>query len=157
MKTLQNDTKKKERNDTYKVYDKNRFEKIIRLSRVNKIKIGIKINLSFVITILLLSVVLGYSLLTLSNTMIQQAKESTLGLMEQTGNKIKIVLEEVDNLAMTITRDITIAPALDESIVRKVRYMRARWAGIIKALFECLPSYRVDTISNLTLAPTMVM
>jgi len=26
----------KERNDTYKVYDKNRFEKIIRLSRVNK-------------------------------------------------------------------------------------------------------------------------
>jgi len=42
MKTLQNDTKKKERNDTYKVYDKNRFEKIIRLSRVNKIKIGIK-------------------------------------------------------------------------------------------------------------------
>jgi len=27
MKTLQNDTKKKERNDTYKVYDKNRFEK----------------------------------------------------------------------------------------------------------------------------------
>jgi len=100
-------------NDTYKVYDKNRFEKIIRLSRVNKIKIGIKINLSFVITILLLSVVLGYSLLTLSNTMIQQAKESTLGLMEQTGNKIKIVLEEVDNLAMTIT--------------------------VHKALFECLP------------------
>jgi len=152
MKTLQNDTKKKERNDTYKVYDKNRFEKIIRLSRVNKIKIGIKINLSFVITILLLSVVLGYSLLTLSNTMIQQAKESTLGLIEQTGNKIKIVLEEVDNLAMTITRDITIAPALDEINRAESEYMRARWAGIIKPYLNAYQSYRVDTISNLTLA-----
>jgi len=77
--------------------------------------------------------------------------------MEQTGNKIKIVLEEVDNLAMTITRDITIAPALDEINRAESEYMRARWAGIIKPYLNAYQSYRVDTISNLTWLPTMVM
>ncbi|HHV30048.1 MAG TPA: methyl-accepting chemotaxis protein [Clostridium sp.] len=151
IKTANIKGNKEEVSYTYAVNDKNWFEKVVRLSKMNKIKIGIKINLSFAITIILLSVVLGYSLITLSNTMIEQAKESTLGLMEQTGNNIKIVLEEIDNLAMSITRDITIAPAIDEINKTDDEHMRARLASIIKPYLNAYYSYRVDTIANLTL------
>ncbi|WP_265443063.1 methyl-accepting chemotaxis protein [Acetivibrio straminisolvens] len=151
MKSVESNMRKEKIHNPYPVNDKNWFEKLLRLSQMNKIKIGLKINLSFVITIVLLSVVLGYALVTLSNNMIEQAKESTLGLMEQTGNNIKIVLEEIDNLAMSITRDITIAPAVEEINNTDDEHMRARWASIIKPYLNAYYSYRVDTLANLTL------
>ncbi|HOM03089.1 MAG TPA: methyl-accepting chemotaxis protein [Acetivibrio sp.] len=151
MKTAKDNVKGKEIFSDYTAYNKNWFEKIVGFLKLNKIKIGIKINLSFIITIILLSVVLGYSLLTLSNIMIEQTKKSTLGVMEQTGNKIKIVLEEIDNLAMSVSRDSIIAPAVDEINNAENEHMRARWAGIIKPYLNAYYSYRIDTLANVTL------
>lgn len=131
--------------------DRNLIEKLIRVSRLNKIKIGIKINLSLVITIILLSLVLVYSLVKLSNTMVEEAEKSTLGLVRQTGTNIQIVLEEIDKLAMSVSRDILIAPVIEKLNSTDDEAASARLASSIKPNMDAYYSSRVETLADMVL------
>ncbi|MFZ5989745.1 MAG: methyl-accepting chemotaxis protein [Bacillota bacterium] len=131
--------------------DRNWLDKVIRLSRLNKIKIGIKINLAFIITMVCLSAVLAYSLSMIADTLQKQAEESTEGLMKQTGTNIRIVLEEIDKLAMSVSRDTLISPVVQELNTTKDDAVRARLISNVKPNMDAYYSTRVETLADMVL------
>ncbi|MFZ5989744.1 MAG: methyl-accepting chemotaxis protein [Bacillota bacterium] len=127
------------------------LESTAKFLRLNNIKIGRKLNIAFALIIISSMFVVVFSLFTISRTLESQAQESTYGLVRQTGSNIRMLLEDIDRLAMTVSRDSMITPNVESLNKAKDEIERERYINSYRTYLQAHFNIRSDIIADMVL------
>lgn len=122
---------------------------------LKRIKIGLKLNISFVgITALSLTIVVMFCFNLVRSTLIEQSRESTYELIKQTSSNIRIVLEEIDKTSMALSRDNELAGKTAELNNMRDEVLLLRKQNEIKEILNRALLNRTDITNAMVVSNT---
>lgn len=127
------------------------LEGVVKFLRLDNVRIGHKLNLAFMLIIVLSMSIVMVTISSISKTLEKQTEESTRGLIKQTGNNIRMLLEEIDRLAMGISRDKVITPNVESLNTAKTDLEQQRYVNLYKPNLEAYFSTRSDILADMIL------
>ncbi|MFZ5988700.1 MAG: methyl-accepting chemotaxis protein [Bacillota bacterium] len=91
------------------------FDKLLSFLRLGNVRIGVKLTTAFAL-IIIISLACGfwYSMTSIKESMEYEAEKSAGSILKQTANNIKTVLEDIDGLAMLISKDRELADNIEK-------------------------------------------
>lgn len=124
------------------------FARVVEFLRLGNIRIGVKLTAAFgLIIIVSLTGVFYSSMRSIRDNMEDEAEVSTKSILAQTAYNIKTVLEDIDGLAMLISRDSEIAANIEEMNTTRDAASISRLSGSILPKLTDFRGTKSDKIS----------
>ncbi|MFZ5985674.1 MAG: methyl-accepting chemotaxis protein [Bacillota bacterium] len=123
----------------------NILKRVSKLTSIKRISIGLKLNISFIgIIALSLTIVVLFCFNLIQKTLIDESRRSTYELVKQTSQNIRTVLEEIDKLSMTLSRDNQLGSLTSELDIIRDEVMILRKQNEIKSILNKSLTSRTD-------------